>query len=91
MDLINNKYQIDGIDVLSIVEKYGSPLYVYNSSKMREKFEKFTNAFKGVDLKINFACKALTNINVLKFFKSLGTGVDAVSIQESPVSASQGA
>jgi diaminopimelate decarboxylase len=49
---------------------------------MRAQYEKFTNAFKGVKLKINFACKALTNINVLKFFKGLGSGIDAVSIQE---------
>jgi len=82
MDLVNNRYQIDGVDVLSLVEKYDSPLYVYETSRMRAQYEKFTNAFKGVKLKINFACKALTNINVLKFFKGLGSGIDAVSIQE---------
>ena len=82
MDLVNNRYQIDGVDVLSLVEKYDSPLYVYETSRMKAQFEKFTNAFKGVKLKINFACKALTNINVLKFFKGLGSGIDAVSIQE---------
>ena len=82
MDLVNNRYQIDGVDVLSLVEKYDSPLYVYETSRMKAQYEKFTNAFKGVKLKINFACKALTNINVLKFFKGLGSGIDAVSIQE---------
>jgi diaminopimelate decarboxylase len=82
MELVNNKYQIDGVDVLSLVEKYDSPLYVYETSRMKVQYEKFTNAFKGVKLKINFACKALTNINVLKFFKGLGSGIDAVSIQE---------
>jgi diaminopimelate decarboxylase len=82
MDLVNNRYQIDGVDVLSLVEKYNSPLYVYETSRMKGQYEKFTNAFKGVKLKINFACKALTNINVLKFFKDLGSGIDAVSIQE---------
>ncbi len=82
MELVNNKYQIDGVDVLSLVEKYDSPLYVYETSRMKAQYEKFTNAFKGVKLKINFACKALTNINVLKLFKGLGAGIDAVSIQE---------
>lgn len=82
MELVNNRYQIDGIDILSIVEKYGSPLYVYETSRMKVQYEKFTNAFKGVKLKINFACKALTNINILKYFRQLGAGLDAVSIQE---------
>ena len=82
MELINNRYKIDGVDALHLVEKYGAPLYVYETSRMKLQYEKITNAFKGVNLKINFACKALTNINVLKFFKSLGSGLDAVSIQE---------
>ena len=41
-----------------------------------------TDAFKVKQLKINYACKALTNINVLKLIKSLGAGLDTVSIQE---------
>ncbi len=82
MELRNNHYLIDGIKVESLPEKYGSPLYVYNSSKMIGQFEKLSNAFQGVHLKINFACKSLTNINILKLFNSLGSGLDAVSIQE---------
>jgi len=33
-------------------------------------------------LKINYACKALTNQTILKFFKHIGSGLDTVSIQE---------
>jgi len=40
------------------------------------------NAFSGAKVKINYAAKALTNLNVLKLFKQLGSGLDAVSIQE---------
>ncbi|MBN1118423.1 MAG: diaminopimelate decarboxylase [Bacteroidales bacterium] len=83
MELINNKYQIDTIDVTRLPEKYGSPVYVYSTKKMTEQYNRLKNAFKTeVDLRINYACKALTNINVLKLFKSLGSGLDAVSIQE---------
>ncbi|MBA7540734.1 Diaminopimelate decarboxylase [subsurface metagenome] len=82
MELVNNRYKIDKVDALSIVEKYGSPLYGYDTARMKNQYEKFFNAFKGVNLKINFACKALTNINILKFFMGLGAGIDAVSIQE---------
>jgi len=82
MKLVNNRYKIDGIDVLSLCNKYNSPLYVYETSKMKNQYSKMLNAFKGVNVKINYACKALTNINILKFFKSLGSGLDAVSVQE---------
>lgn len=82
MELVNNRYCIDGISVSDLCEKYGTPLYVYNTSKMEAQYKRIRHAFKGTDLKINYACKALTNINVLKFFKSLGSGLDTVSIQE---------
>jgi diaminopimelate decarboxylase len=82
MELVNNQYQIDGVSVTELASKYQSPLYVYNTAKMKEQFKKLTSAFKGVDMKVNYACKALTNINVLKLFRSLGSGLDAVSIQE---------
>jgi diaminopimelate decarboxylase len=82
MELLNNRYKIGGIDVLSLCSKYDTPLYVYDTAKMKNQYDRMLNAFKGVDVKINYACKALTNINILKFFKSHGSGLDAVSIQE---------
>ena len=82
MELVNNRYKIGGIDVLSLCSKYDTPLYVYDTAKMKNQYARMLTAFKGVDVKINYACKALTNINILKFFKSQGSGLDAVSIQE---------
>jgi diaminopimelate decarboxylase len=42
-----------------------------------------TRAFGKVKrLRINYACKALTNLNVLRIFRELGSGLDTVSIQE---------
>jgi diaminopimelate decarboxylase len=82
MEKINGQYAIQGIPVLSICEKYDTPLYVYDTAIMKRQYDKLIQAFQGVDLKINYACKALTNLNVLRFFKSLGAGLDTVSIQE---------
>ncbi len=76
------RYEIDGIDVISLVDKYQSPLYVYNTSKMKEKYEQLTKAFSKTNIRINYACKALSNVNILKFFKNLGAGLDTVSIEE---------
>jgi len=73
---------IDGLDVIELIEKYGSPVYIYQSSKMRQQYEKMLHAFRDIKVKINFACKALNNLNVLKYFRSIGSGLDAVSIQE---------
>ncbi len=82
MELKKNKYLIDGISVTGLAEKHGSPLYIYDSAIMIKQYQKITEAFKSSRVKINYACKALTNINVLKLFKGLGSGLDAVSVQE---------
>lgn len=82
MKLVHNRYQIDGVDVIDLVEKYGSPVYVYQTSRMKQQYEKMLHAFKDIPVRINFACKALNNLNILKFFNGLGSGLDAVSIQE---------
>ena len=70
------------INPLKLVEKYGSPLYVYEADIIERQYNRLKAAFKVEKLKISYACKALTNISILKFMKQLGSTVDCVSIQE---------
>ncbi|WP_128331119.1 diaminopimelate decarboxylase [Apibacter sp. HY039] len=66
-----------------IAREYGAPLYIYDSAVIEEQFARLTRAFQGVkDVKLNYACKANTNINIIKFIRNLGSGLDAVSINE---------
>ena len=69
-------------DYKYLLDKYDSPLFVYDAQTMRKQYESMVNAFQVKDLKINYACKALSNLNILKLFKELGAGLDCVSIQE---------
>ena len=82
MQLVNGKYQIDGVDVLQIAQDFGTPVYVYSAETMKRQYKRLSNAFPGVKLHLHYACKALSNVNVLKYMKQLGAGLDAVSIQE---------
>ncbi|MBC6401464.1 MAG: diaminopimelate decarboxylase [Ekhidna sp.] len=61
---------------------YGSPLYIYDANQMKANYKQFTEAFNVEALKVHYACKALNNQAILKLFKSLGTGLDCVSVQE---------
>ena len=70
-------------DLLNIAHTYGNPVYVYDAEKISSQYQRLTNAFASVPkLRINYAMKALSNIAVLKLMKSLGAGLDTVSIQE---------
>ena len=67
----NGTYHIGGVSVKDLCDKYDSPLYVYDTDTMEAQYNKLKNAF-GDNTTIKFACKALNNINVLKFFKNIG-------------------
>ena len=70
-------------DLISIAEKFGTPTYVYHAEKIKNQYDRLINSFKTVEnLKINYAVKALSNISILKYINSLGSGLDTVSIQE---------
>ena len=70
-------------DLLDVARDFGSPVYVYNAEKITSQYKRLTSAFDKVkQLRINYAVKALSNISVLKLLKSLGSGLDTVSIQE---------
>jgi diaminopimelate decarboxylase len=74
---------LERTQLLNIANKYGSPLYVYDTDKIESQYNRLTDAFSSVkNLKLNYAVKALSNINILKFFKNIGAGLDTVSIQE---------
>src|SRR5690606_17622611 len=83
MELIDNKYRLNGgIDPLELCKKYGTPLYVYDASVIERQYKRIANAFKVPKLEIHYACKANSNISVLRFLKELGSGLDCVSIGE---------
>lgn len=82
MELVNGRYYQDGVDLLDLIDSYGSPLYVYSAETMKAQHAKLSKAFPGVKLGLHYACKALSNLTVLRYMKQLGTGLDAVSIQE---------
>ncbi|QTN37617.1 diaminopimelate decarboxylase [Cryomorphaceae bacterium] len=68
--------------LLEAVEQHGSPIYVYDADRMKANYDRFVNAFDVPKLGIYYACKALTNLSILKLFKSFGAGLDCVSLNE---------
>jgi diaminopimelate decarboxylase len=66
----------------SIGEEFGTPVYVYHAEKILEQFQKLTRAFNGSRSRFFYACKALTNINVLRYIREIGCNIDCSSINE---------
>ena len=82
MQVTNDVYTFQGVPLVEIAKEYGTPVYVYNSEKILSQYKRLTDAFSGVNVKIKYAAKALTNQAILKLLRGAGAGVDVVSVQE---------
>jgi diaminopimelate decarboxylase len=65
-----------------IAKEFGTPVYIYHAEKITEQYHKLLAAFEKTDSKFFYACKALTNINILRHIKLIGANVDCSSINE---------
>ncbi len=82
MQLQKGAFKIQGVSLLDLCAKEGTPLYVYDAQKIEERTNKLKHAFTGMNLKVKYAVKALSNQNILKLMKKFGVGLDVVSVQE---------
>ncbi len=71
----------DGFSTKELAEKYDTPLYLLSEKRIRDNYNRLNtalvNAYKYV--RIYYACKANTNLTVLKILQSEGAYVDTVS------------
>ena len=86
MDLnikVNDKNHLDigGADAVDIAEEFGTPTYVIDEARIRDNYNRFYSAFSKYypDFKVFYACKANTNLAVMKILESKGCCIDAVS------------
>ena len=69
-------------ELVSIANEFGTPVYVYHAEHITAQYKKLTDAFAQTDTRFFYACKALTNIQVLRHIKSIGCNIDCSSINE---------
>ena len=68
--------------LLEIADRFGTPVYVYHAEKINSQYNRLLQAFTGSDVRFFYAAKALTNINILRYIKSIGCNIDCSSINE---------
>ena len=78
----NSQYNVQSLDLHDVCTKYGTPLYVYDADVIKQQYENFGRAFSGIDHTIMFAVKSCTSLSIMKYLRTLGAGIDTVSIPE---------
>lgn len=78
----NGELCCEDLRVADIAAALGTPCYVYSETAIRQRFEAFRAAFSSVPHRVFFSAKANHNLAILRLMRSLGAGVDVVSIGE---------
>jgi diaminopimelate decarboxylase len=73
---------IGGVSVGKLAEEYGTPLYVYDREIIEKNIDSLKKGIPYPKLKIKYACKANTNLSLLKIMREKSIGIDAVSMGE---------
>ena len=73
------KLFIEGVSVLNITNKFGTPAYCYSYSKLKENINNFKENFRSFSPLICFSVKSNTNVNLIREIKKFGLGADVVS------------
>lgn len=82
LELVDDQYQLQGVNLHNLAESYGSPLFVYDGARIQYQYQQMKAAFAGLNCQIKYPVKALSNLSILKLIKKLGAGLDTVSLQE---------
>ncbi|HEU5232246.1 MAG TPA: diaminopimelate decarboxylase [Terriglobales bacterium] len=75
----NHELYCEGVPVLSLAEKFGTPLYVYSTSAIRDRFALLDRAFRAAPHTLCYSVKANSNLSILRLLARLGAGFDIVS------------
>ncbi|MEA3456820.1 MAG: diaminopimelate decarboxylase [Campylobacterota bacterium] len=70
------------IDLNRVVQKYDTPLYLYDFDHIAARYMELKEAFEGHKSLISYAVKANSNLSVISHLEQLGAGADCVSIGE---------
>lgn len=65
--------------IKALNKKFGTPLYVYETDVIKQQYEKLRKNIIYPKLEIHYACKANTNIEILRLLKSVGSHIETVS------------
>lgn len=74
--------ELSNQQLIEIAHQYGTPVYVYHAERIAHQYAQLQSAFEGVDARFFYASKALTNINILRYIRSLGSNIDCSSENE---------
>lgn len=75
----NDELHCDGLGINKLAKKFGTPLYLYSATAIRERYRVLEGAFHHVKHTLCYSVKANSNLSILKLLAGMGAGFDIVS------------
>jgi diaminopimelate decarboxylase len=79
---LKNKLHCEKVQIRSLAEEFGTPLYVYSAQTITDNFNRLKNSFSDIDCTICYSVKANSNLSIINLIAALGGGFDVVSLGE---------
>ena len=76
---VQGRLQAENVDLESLAQRHGTPLYVYSKATVEDHFKRLDGAMNRLDHLVCYAVKANSNLAVLNTIANLGGGFDIVS------------
>jgi diaminopimelate decarboxylase len=70
---------VEQVPLDEIAETYGTPVYVYSSAGVVDRYRAYADAFNGTDTMVCYGVKANSNTALLRLLAKEGAGADIVS------------
>src|SRR5215813_7479270 len=75
----DNELHCDAVPVSKLARKFGTPLYLYSATAIRERYRILERAFHHTRHTLCYAVKANSNLSILRLLAGMGAGFDIVS------------
>lgn len=69
----------ESVSLIRLAERFGTPLYVYSATAIRDRYRSFDQAFREIHHTVCYSVKANSNLSILRMLAKLGSGFDIVS------------
>jgi diaminopimelate decarboxylase len=75
----SNTFFCEDVSVASIVERFGTPTYVYSQAVILDNYRRLEAGLRGISTLICYSVKANSNLKILGLLQRAGAGFDIVS------------
>lgn len=76
---VGGELHCEGVPLARIAATVGTPVYVYSTATIRDRYRRLDKALSGVPHRLHYTLKANSSRAILRVVRELGAGVDVVS------------